>query len=49
MLDFYMFYQLARDPLQLMARKLVCQGLTIATNGRHQCPHASRNSNAEHS
>jgi hypothetical protein len=31
---------LARDPLQLMARKLVCQGLTIATNGRHHCSHA---------
>jgi hypothetical protein len=46
MLDIYMFYQLARDPLQLMARKLVCQGLTIATNGRHQCPHATSDSQA---
>jgi hypothetical protein len=41
MLDIFMFYQLARDPLQLMARKLACQGLTVATNGRHQCPHAT--------
>lgn len=42
MLDLLMFYQLARDPLQVMARKLMCQGLTIATNGRHQCPHAAQ-------
>ncbi|ABD86354.1 hypothetical protein [Rhodopseudomonas palustris] len=37
MLDIYVLYQLARDPLRVIAKSWMCRGLTIATNGRHQC------------
>ncbi len=38
MIEMYAFYQLARSPLEALARRLVCKGLNIATHGRHQCP-----------
>lgn len=37
MIEMYVLYQLARSPLEALARRLMCQGLTIATQGRHQC------------
>jgi hypothetical protein len=36
MLEMYVMYQLARQPLQAFTRHLVCRGYTLAT-GR-QCP-----------
>jgi hypothetical protein len=47
MLEFYFYYQLARQPLQAVARRLVCHGLVIATNGRHQCPEQAALKSAE--
>lgn len=38
MLEMYFVLQLARSPLQALARRLMCQGLNLATHGRHQCP-----------
>jgi hypothetical protein len=37
MLEMYVLMQLAREPLQAIARRLMCQGLDIATQGRRQC------------
>ena len=41
MLEMLFIYQLARNPLQAIARvwtrTVVCRGLSIATNGRRQC------------
>ena len=36
MLEMYVMYQLARQPLQVLTRQLVCRSLMLAT-GR-QCP-----------
>jgi hypothetical protein len=37
MLEMYLYYQLARHPLQALTKRLVCQGLAIATAGKHRC------------
>jgi hypothetical protein len=38
MIEFLFIYQLARNPLQAIARRWYCRGLYKASRGRHQCP-----------
>lgn len=37
MLEMYFMLQIARSPLQAMARRLMCTGLSLATHGKRQC------------
>ena len=37
MLEMYFMLQLARSPLQVMAKRLMCISLSVATHGRRQC------------
>jgi len=37
MLEMVFMLQLARSPLQAMAKRLVCKSLSIATYGKRQC------------
>jgi hypothetical protein len=37
MLEMYFMLQLARSPLQVLAKRLVCKRLDIATHGKRQC------------
>ncbi|MGP9812617.1 hypothetical protein ACTZWT_13985 [Rhodopseudomonas sp. NSM] len=37
MIEMYFMLQLARSPLQAMARRLVCKSLDIATHGKRRC------------
>lgn len=37
MLEMYFMLQLARSPLQVMAKRLMCKSLSVATHGRRQC------------
>ncbi|WP_346296509.1 hypothetical protein LRC39_04835 [Rhodopseudomonas sp. P1] len=37
MLEMVFMLQLARSPLQAMAKRLVCRSLSIATYGKRQC------------
>jgi hypothetical protein len=37
MLEMVFMLQLARSPLQAMARRLMCTGLNLATHGKRQC------------
>jgi len=37
MLEMVLMLQMARSPLQAMARRLMCTGLNLATQGRRQC------------
>ncbi|MFZ5739044.1 hypothetical protein BJ123_11319 [Rhodopseudomonas thermotolerans] len=37
MLEMVFILQLARSPLQAMAKRLVCKSLSIATHGKRQC------------
>ena len=38
MLDLLMFAQMARNPLQVMARRWYCRSLHRATRGQRRCP-----------
>jgi hypothetical protein len=38
MIEFLFIYQLARNPLQAIARRWYCRGLYKASRGRRQCP-----------
>jgi hypothetical protein len=38
MLDILLFAQLARNPMQAIARRWYCRGLFRATRGRRRCP-----------
>ncbi|MBI5130498.1 MAG: hypothetical protein HZA66_13740 [Rhodopseudomonas palustris] len=37
MIEMYFMLQLARSPLQVMAKRLMCKSLRIATQGKRQC------------
>ncbi len=45
MIEMYVMYQLARQPLQALTRQLVCRGLTLATG--KQCPNREIKSDAD--
>jgi hypothetical protein len=38
MIEILFIYQLARNPMQAFAQRLLCRGLFIATKGRRGCP-----------
>jgi hypothetical protein len=38
MIEILFIYQLARNPLQAIARRWYCRSLFRATRGRHGCP-----------
>lgn len=38
MLDLYFIYQVARRPIQAIARKWACRGLYHVTKGEYRCP-----------
>jgi hypothetical protein len=38
MIEFLFIYQLARNPLQAIARRWYCRGLYKASRGRRKCP-----------
>jgi hypothetical protein len=38
MIEMLFIYQLARNPLQAMARRWYCRSLYRASRGRRQCP-----------
>ena len=38
MIEMLFIYQLARNPLQAMARRWYCRGLFRASRGRRHCP-----------
>jgi hypothetical protein len=41
MIEFLFIYQLARNPMQAMARRWWCRGLYRASRGRRRCPEYS--------
>jgi hypothetical protein len=42
MLDMILMYQLARDPVQAVARRWYCRGLSRATRGKRRCPECTK-------
>jgi len=38
MIEMFYLYQLARNPLRAMARRLVCRGLNRVSPGKYHCP-----------
>jgi hypothetical protein len=41
MIEFLFIYQLARNPMQAVARRWWCRGLYRASRGRRRCPECS--------
>jgi hypothetical protein len=41
MIEMLFIYQLARNPLQAMARRWYCRGLYRASRGRRRCPEST--------
>jgi hypothetical protein len=41
MLELLFFYQLARNPLQAIARRWYCRSLFRASRGRRRCPEST--------
>jgi hypothetical protein len=41
MLELLMIANMARSPLQVIARRWYCKGLTLATRGQRRCDEAS--------
>jgi hypothetical protein len=41
MIEFLFIYQLARNPMQAVARRWWCRGLYRASRGRRRCPEYS--------
>jgi hypothetical protein len=42
MLELLFFYQLARNPLEAIARRWYCRSLFRASRGRRGCPESTR-------
>jgi hypothetical protein len=42
MIEMLMIYQLARNPLQAMARRWYCRSLYHASRGRRHCPESTK-------
>jgi hypothetical protein len=42
MIEMLFIYQLARNPLQAMARRWYCRNLRRASRGRRQCPECTK-------
>jgi hypothetical protein len=42
MIEMLFIYQLARNPLQAIARRWYCRGLFRATRGRRRCPESTK-------
>ena len=47
MLEMYFMLQIARSPLEAMARRLMCTGLSLATQGKRQCHSCKATKDAE--